>query len=62
MYVLSKNKKNIKKILLKILIFYNFKNLCILHGKVFVMAIGPADRKSSGSNEEGISCPQARNI
>ena len=26
-----------KKILMKILIFYNFKNLCILHGHVFVM-------------------------
>ena len=34
----EKNKKNIKKILLNILIFYNFKNLCILHGRVFVMS------------------------
>ena len=36
-YVLSKNKKNIKIFLLKIIIFYNLKNLCILHGHVFVM-------------------------
>ena len=36
-YVLSKNKKNIKDFLLKFFIFYNFKNLCILHGQVFVM-------------------------
>ena len=34
---MSKNKKNIEKILLKIFIFYNFKNLCILHGHVFVI-------------------------
>ena len=39
-YVLSKNKKNIKKFLLKIFIFYNFKNTCILHGRVFVMHSG----------------------
>ena len=37
-YVLSKNKKNIIQFLLKILIFYKFKNLCILHGHVFVMS------------------------
>ena len=37
-YVLSRNKKIIKKILLKIFIFYNFNNLCILHGHVFVMS------------------------
>ena len=37
LYVLSKIKKNIKKFILKIFIFYNFKNLCILHGHVFVM-------------------------
>ena len=36
-YVLSKNKKNIIFFLLKIFNFYNFKNLCILHGRVFVM-------------------------
>ena len=36
-YVLSKNKKNIKIFLLKILIFYNFENLYILHEQVFVM-------------------------
>ena len=35
-YVLSKNEKNIKKIL-KIFIFYNFKYLYILHGYVFVI-------------------------
>ena len=34
-YVLSKNKKNVEIFLLKIFIFYNFKNLCILHGCVF---------------------------
>ena len=37
-YVLSKNKKNIKKFQRKIFIFYNFKNLFILHGHVFVMS------------------------
>ena len=44
--VLSKNKKNRKKKkkkkkkkLLKIFIIYNFKNLCILHGHVFIMRI-----------------------
>ena len=31
-HVLSKNKKNIKTFLLKIFIFLNFKNHCILHG------------------------------
>ena len=36
-YVLSKNKKNIKHFLLKNFIFYNFKNLFILHGQVFIM-------------------------
>ena len=32
-----KNKKNSKSFLLKIFIFYKFKNLCLLHGHVFVM-------------------------
>ena len=36
-YVLIKNKKNIDNFLLKIFIIYNFKNLCVLHGHVFVM-------------------------
>ena len=36
-YVLSKNKKNIKFFLQKIFFFYSYKNLCILHGQVFVM-------------------------
>ena len=36
-YILSKNKKNIENFLLKFFIFYNFKNLFILHGHVFVM-------------------------
>ena len=36
-YVLSKNKKTIKKFPLKIFNFYNFKNLCLLHGQVYVM-------------------------
>ena len=36
-YVLSKNKKNIKKFLQKIFNFCNLKNLCILHGHVFLM-------------------------
>ena len=31
--------KNIEKFLLKIFISYNFKNLCILHGQVFLMNI-----------------------
>ena len=35
--VLSKNKKNIKTFLLKIFVFYNLENLCILHGRVLVM-------------------------
>ena len=40
-YVLSKNKKNIKSSLLKIFNFYNLKNLHILHGQVFVMKPHP---------------------
>ena len=36
-YVLSKNKKKISFFLQKIFIFYSYKNLCILHGQVFVM-------------------------
>ena len=42
--VLSKNKKNIKTFLLKIFIFYNFKNHCILHGQVFVMYVTRSSR------------------
>ena len=38
-YVLSKYKKNSKTFLMKIFISYNFKNLCILHGHVFVMTL-----------------------
>ena len=38
-YVLSQNKKNNKKFLLKNINFYNLKNLCILHGHVFVMNV-----------------------
>ena len=38
-YVLSKNKKNIKNFLLKFFNFYNLKNLCILHGRVFVVSM-----------------------
>ena len=33
-YVLSKNKKNIKKILVKIFNFYNLGKYCVLHGHV----------------------------
>ena len=33
----SKNKKNIKLFLMKFSIFTGEKNLCILHGRVFVM-------------------------
>ena len=36
-YVLSKNKKNIKNFQLKIFSFQSSKNLCLLHGHVFVM-------------------------
>ena len=36
-YVLSKNNKKIKNISTEIFIFYNFKNLWILHGHVFIM-------------------------
>ena len=36
-YVLSKNKKNIKSFHLKIKIFTVLKNCCILQGRVFVM-------------------------
>ena len=36
-YVLSKNKKNIKIFQLKIVQFLKHKNLCLLHGHVFVM-------------------------
>ena len=38
-YVLSKNKKNIKIFLLKIFNFYSSKNLCLLHGQVFLMKL-----------------------
>ena len=37
LYDLSKNKKNIEDFLLNFFNFYNLKNLCILHGRVFVM-------------------------
>ena len=36
-YVLSKNKKNINFFLMKFSIFTGEKNLCILHGEVFVV-------------------------
>ena len=36
-YVLSKNKKNSENFLLKIFIFYNSKNICLLHGQFFVI-------------------------
>ena len=36
-YVLSKNKKNIFKNPMKFSIFTGEKNLCILHGQVFIM-------------------------
>ena len=32
----AKNRKNIKKTLLKIFQFLQLKNLCILHGRVFI--------------------------
>ena len=35
-YVLSKNKRNIKIFLMKFSIFTDEKNLCILHGQVFI--------------------------
>ena len=38
-YVLSKNKKNMKNFLLKSFNFYNFRKICTLHGHVFVMHI-----------------------
>ena len=34
-----RKKKKSKNLLLKIFIFYNFENLCILHGHVFVMNV-----------------------
>ena len=39
-YVLSKNKKNIKIFQMKIFKFYNFGKICISHGHVFVMSVG----------------------
>ena len=33
----AKIRKNIKNVLMKIFHFYKLKNLCILHGRVFVM-------------------------
>ena len=36
-YVLSKNKKHIKDFLMKFSFFTVEKNLCILHGQVFIM-------------------------
>ena len=38
-YVLSKNKKNIFKNPMKFSIFTGEKNLCILHGQVFIMPL-----------------------
>ena len=38
-YVLSKNKKIIKTFFAENFHFLNFKNLCILHGQVFVMGV-----------------------
>ena len=37
MYVLSKNIEKIKNFLMKILNFHNFRKICILHGRVFIM-------------------------
>ena len=37
-YVMSKNKKNSKKFLVKIIYFYNLQKISILHGQVFVFA------------------------
>ena len=53
-YVLSKDKKNIKTVLLKIFNFYNLKNLCILHGHVFVM-----NQAIDFSNTQGQITPQS---
>ena len=39
-YVLNKNMKIVKKNQLKIVIFTEVKNRCILHGRVFVMVKG----------------------
>ena len=41
--------KNIKIFLLKIFIFYNLKNFCILHGHVFVMFAKAASFNVIGS-------------
>ena len=46
-YVLSKNKKNIENVLLKIFIFYKLKNLCILHRQVFEMFSNADTARSS---------------
>ena len=43
--------KNIKHFLLKILHFYNFKNLCILHGHVFVMVLQMVTTMSTFDSE-----------
>ena len=39
----AKIRKILKKFLLKIFIFYNFKNPCIPHGHVFVMSVDILD-------------------
>ena len=38
-YVLSKNKKNVKNFLMKIFNFYNIRKICISHGHVLVMSL-----------------------
>ena len=51
-YILSKNKKNIKIFLTKFSIFTMEKNLCILHGQVFMP---PTSKKSRGHIGLGLS-------
>ena len=48
MYALSKNIKNIKKFSMKFSIFTTEKNICILHGQVFIFINqGEGETKSS---------------
>ena len=50
---LSKNKKNIKHFLLEnFYFFYGYKNLCILHGRVFVMLKAETKKVQVGKDQE----------
>ena len=61
-YVLSKNKKTIKHFLTKFSFFTTEKNLCTLHGQVFVMLNFPAILCNMDRIPFSIFCKEARNL